>query len=208
MRTRLLAGPDALADYEVLEMLLFLGIPRRDTKPLAKALINQFGSLSETVTAEPAALQRAGLPGRAAEAMALVAEAAGHLSRGERIERPVLGGWAALDLYLDAPARCRRPDEMGVLFLNNRNQLLADECWPEAVTAPGLAREALRRALDLHATALILVRVRPGAPKPAPADLVLHRHVARAAEMLSVLVHDHLILGAGDWISLRKQGAL
>ena len=209
MRDRLLAGPAALADYEILEMLLFLGIPRRDTKPQAKGLINRFGSLAATLTAGHRTLRAAGLEQRAIEAFDLVTEAAAQLARAESGERVMLGNWTALERYLDLPARVFQPPAFSALLLNNRNQLLAEHRWRPEVDAATLAREMLRHALERHATAVILLRNQGEAqPEMTPEDRRLHARLERASAALSVIVHDLVVIGAGDWISLRQQRSL
>ncbi len=205
MRGRLLAGATALADYEILEMLLFLGISRRDTKPEAKRLINRFGSLAATITAGPPALRDAGLPQQAVEALELVAEAAVQLSRAERVERVILGNWSALEQYLDVPARTQQPPGLTALLLNNRNQLLGEHRWPPDTDADELGREMLRHALERHSTAVILVRnLGAAAPMLSREDRDLHARLERTAAALSVTLHDLLVIGRGDWISLRQ----
>ncbi len=209
MRTRLLASEAALADYEILEMLLFFGIERRDTKPLAKGLINQFGSLAGALTAEGDALRRAGLPPRAVEALALVGEAAATLARPEQAERIVLGSWAVLERHLDVPGRTLQPPGTSALLLNNRNQLLGEPSWPPGLEAERLGREMLRHALDRHASALIVVRNAGAGPAVIGAeDRALSGVLRRAAPALVVSLHDVLVLGQGDWVSLRQQGGL
>lgn len=207
MRTRLLTGATALADYEILEMLLFLGIPRRDTKPEAKRLINRFGSLAAVIAAGYHALRDAGLPQRAIEALELVTEAAVQLSRAERVERVVLGNWTALEQYLDVPARSRQPPGLAALLLNNRNQLLGEHRWPPDIDAATLGREMLRHALERHATAVILVRNQGGdaAPKLTGEDRELHARLERTTAALSVTLHDLIVIGRGDWVSLRQR---
>ena len=131
MRARLLsAGPDSLADYELVEMLLFLGVPRRDTKPFAKGLINRFGDLLRTLSAEPEALAEAGLNADSVRVWGLVQEAGARLARAEAISRPLLNTPERLVEYVDPPRRLTRPAHLAALFLNNRNQLLAEEAWP------------------------------------------------------------------------------
>ena len=204
MRTRLLAGETALADYEILEMLLFFGIERRDTKPLAKALINRFGSLAEVLSAGAGALARAGLTDRAAEALALVVEAADCLARPERQERAVLGTWDALVRHLDPPARGLLPAGLSGLLLNNRNQLLSEPSWAANADADTFGRELLRATLDRHASAVIIVRSNGSGPADIEArDRSLHAAVKRNAAALSVQVHDMVVLGGGKWASLR-----
>lgn len=201
MRGRLLARAAALADYEVLEMLLFLGIPRRDTKPQAKGLIQRFGSLRTALTAGSVSLQDAGLPSRAASVLDLVVESAAQLARAERRDRVRLGGWEELDRFLLAPDRPRRHG-LTALLLNNRNQLLA-ECRCDAADPPGVAAVLLRHALARDATAVILVRAAATA-RTMPGDTALFEHCREAASSLSIAVHDLVVTGDGpDWVSLR-----
>ena len=207
MRGRLLTSEIALADYEILEMLLFLGVPRKDTKPLAKGLINEFGSLAGAIRAERAALVAAGLPETAYEPLAMVVEAAGILAKPEAIRRKVIADLTALEQHLDVPERTAQPPAISALLLNNRNQLLGEPSWDPGIAAADLSRELLRQALDQHATATILVRnVGPATPKIGAADRALHTELHRAGMKLSVAVHDLVVLGRGDWVSLRQRG--
>ena len=203
MRERILAhGGDALADYEIVEMLLFLGIPRGDTKPLAKGLINRFGSLGAVLAATPEALAGAGLDPRAVLAFRLVTAAAERLSRREAVERPWLNSLDAVEAYLrQAAATGTR-----VLFLDNRNRLLGDE--PADLATAGdhaPTRAVLRRALSLHATALLVADC-AGAPRPALARAA--KRLRAAAAMLSIVLHDRVAFGAGGLLSYRRQGLL
>lgn len=202
MRAKLLAnGPAALADYELLEMLLFLGIERRDTKPLAKATLNKFGGFAETLAAAPDALAHLGA--NSVTALKLVEEAAARLSRAEVVDRPHLGNWDRLTDYLDRNPRdapCR------ALYLNNRNSLLGDEAV--GGQGPERARDVAARALDLHATAMILVRLLPPRAAVDADTLALARTLAQASGLLSIQLHDCVTGGAGRWASLRATGAL
>lgn len=207
MRGRLLAAEAALADYEILEMLLFLGIPRKDTKPLAKGLINAFGSLAGTIAADRPALLATGLPASAIAALDIVVEAAGILARPEAIKRKVIADLIALERHLDVAERTSQPPAISALLLNNRNQLLAEPAWGPDIATADLARELLRQALDQHATATILVRnLGPAPPKITAADRALHTELHQAGMKLAVVVHDLVVLGRGDWVSLRQRG--
>ncbi len=207
MRGRLLAGESALADYEILEMLLFLGIERKDTKPLAKGLINEFGSLAGAIAAERGALAAAGVPPPAIEALDLVVEAATYLARPELIKRKVLADLTSLERHLEIDERTAQPPGFSALLLNNRNQLLGEPDWPAEIAPADLARELMRQALDQHATAAILLRNAGGvSPKIGAADRALHTEVQRAGSPLSVVVHDLIVMGRGDWVSLRQRG--
>ena len=207
MRGRLLAGEAALADYEILEMLLFLGVPRKDTKPLAKGLINDFGSLSGVIGAERGRLAAAGLPGPAIEALDLVVEAATYLAQPELIKRKVLTDLAALERHLGVEERTARPPGFSALLLNNRNQLLGEPDWPADIAPAELARELMRQALDQHATATIQLRnAGSAAPVIGAADRALHTEVQRAGGPLSVVMHDLVVMGRGKWVSLKQRG--
>ena len=204
MRGRLVAGPGALADYEIVEMLLFLGVPRRDTKPLAKGLVLRFGGLRETLMAGAEALAGAGVPPRAAEAFRLVAEAAEHLARPEQSEAVLLRDHAAVGRYLDA-ARPRQPG-WSALLLGSRNQLVGDRTC-EGASAPAVAGRLLREALGLHATAAILVRGGAGEAAVTAADRALFAQVRDRAGAVSVVLHDLVVVGDGRrWVSLVRPG--
>lgn len=203
MRTRLLAAEGALADYEILEMLLFLGIKRRDTKPLAKALINRFGSLHGALTASAEALGAAGLPQEATTALALAVESADLLACPETRAAPALSDWPALERHLGLSEF--RPPGVHALLLDSRNRLLAEPAWPGDAEHPRLVREMLRHALAAHASAAILVHDRGDAPAQATvADRALLAAAQEAAGPLSVVVHDLVVTGRGAWTSLRQ----
>ncbi len=201
MRHKLLAhGPGAFAEYELLEMLLFLGIERRDTKPLAKATINRFGSLAQTLVAPPEALSHLGH--RSVIALKLVHEAASRLSRAEQVARAHLSDWDRLVAYLDEhPVR---HDDTRALLLNNRNRLLADVVIRSG-PVPDQARAVAAGALDVHATAVILVCPGEGT-RDEPAALA--RAMRKAAALLSVQLHDCVVGRPGQWRSLRGSGLL
>lgn len=211
MRSRLLTrGPAGLADYEMLEMLLFLSIPRRDTKPLAKAVINRFGDLYRTLTGAPADLLRAGLPTGSVDVIALVREAARRLALAQAVTRPHLNGVATVKAYLDLDMRLRRPAHVAVLLLNNRNLLLEELSFPHLQDAVAIARIVATRSLEVHATALILATLQPGAANPDPDeyDLDLTRRIVKMGRALSITLHDHMIFGASGHESLKSWGIL
>lgn len=210
MRTRLLTGsPGGLADYELLEMLLFFSIPRRDTKPLAKAVINHFGDLYRALIGSPAELRRAGLDSASVGAVALVRESARRLARAQAVSRPLLGDMAQLMNYLDPPARLLRPAHCAVLFLNNRNQLLDDVAFPGDGDPATIAQAVARQALRIHASALMLASFRPGLlAEPDARDRTLTRRIAAVASALSLTLHDHVVFGADGHNSLKRRGLL
>jgi len=213
MRERLLhRGPDSLADYEMLEMLLFFAFKTGDTKPLAKALINRYGSFANVLAApQRELLETRGLGPHSVAALKLVQAAALRLARAEVMERPVLNNWDRLMDYLTAALARERIEQFRVLFLDTRNRLIADEAQARGTVnhTPVYPREVVRRALELQATALIMVHNHPsGDPTPSRADLEMTAEVKAAAQVLGIVLHDHLIIGNGRHMSLRREGLL
>ena len=213
MRTRLIeSGPDSLLDHELLEMLLFIALPRRDTKPIAKALLARFGSFAAAISAPIRELREVeGLGDAGIAALKAVQGAALRMMRAEVAERPLLNNWDRLIAYLTAALSRERVEQFRVLFLDTKNRLLADEAQAKGTVnhTPVYPREVLRRALDLQATALILVHNHPsGDPTPSRADIEMTREVRAAAEALGIVVHDHLIMGNGRHTSFRREGLL
>ena len=212
LRERFLtAGPDSLADHEMLELLLFV-VPRCDTKPVARALLSRFGSFSGVITA-PAAdlLSVAGVGDATVATLKSVHAAALRLMRADVIHQPVLSNWGRLLEYLNAELSRERVEQFRVLFLDSRNRLLADEAQQRGTVnhTPVYPREVAKRALELHATALILVHNHPsGDPTPSRDDIAMTEQVRAAAATLSVVLHDHIIIGNGRWLSFRKEGLL
>jgi DNA repair protein RadC len=213
MREKLLTrGPDALADYELLEMLLYFAMPKGDTKPLAKALINRFGSFAGVLAApQQTLLETRGLGPHSVAALKLVQAAAIRMSRAEVMERPVLNNWDRLIDYLHAVMAREKIEQFRVLFLDPKNRLIADEAQARGTVnhTPVYPREVVKRALELHATALILVHNHPsGDPTPSRADIEMTREIRQAAAVLSITLHDHLIVGNGRFLSFRQEGLL
>lgn len=213
LRKRLLdGGAEALADYEVLEYLLMTAIPRRDTKPLARALVARFGSLAGVLNADPRALaQHPGMGETSAAALKIVALAARRMARAEISEKPVLGSWQALLDYLTIDMAHLTVERVRVLYLNTHNVLIDDQHFgdgsiDEAAVHP---REVIRRALDLGASALILVHNHPsGSPQPSRADIQITNRIAEAGRLLGVVVHDHVIIGREGHVSLKAKGLI
>jgi DNA repair protein RadC len=213
MRARLLTGgPDSLADHEMLEMVLFLAVPRRDTKPLARALLSRFGSFSAAIAAPPNELRGMdGLGEAGLAALKTVQAAALRLIRAEVMNQPLLTSWDRLIDYLQAALARERVEQFRVLFLDGRNRLLADEVQARGTFnhSPVYPREVIKRALELNAAALILVHNHPsGDPTPSRADIEMTREVRQAAEALSLVLHDHLVVGNGCCVSFRAEGLL
>ena len=213
MRDRLLLrGGASLADYELLEMLLFLAFKQGDTKPLAKSLINRFGSFASVLTAPQQTLfQSDGLGPHAVTALKLVQEAAHRLARAEVMDKPVLNNWDRLMEYLTTVMAREKVEQFRILFLDPRNRLIADEAQARGTVnhTPVYPREVVKRALELHATAIILVHNHPsGDPTPSRADIEMTAEIREAAAVLGVVLHDHVIIGNGAWLSFRREGLL
>ena len=213
LRDRLLnGGAEALADYEVLENLLFAAMRQGDTKPVAKALLKRFGSLSAVLNASPAALTQVdGVGETSAAALKSVAIAARRMARSEVKDRPVLGSWQSLLDYLAIDMAHLNVERVRVLYLDSRNRLIDDHhvgdgSIDEAAVHP---REVIRRAMDLGASALILVHNHPsGSPEPSRADIQITKKIAEAGRLLGVIVHDHIIIGHEGHVSLRAKGLI
>ncbi len=212
LRNRLVqGGPDAMPDYELLELLLFAAIPRRDVKPLAKQLIARFGSFAGVVRASAGDLAGEGLSENSVSVVKLVQAAALRLGRQQVLDRPVLSSWPALVDYLRAAMAHEMQEQFRLLFLDRKNALIAEEIQTRGTVdhAPVYVREVVKRALDLGATALILVHNHPsGDPTPSRQDIEMTREIIRAAAPLGVTVHDHIIVGHGEPASLRALGLI
>ncbi len=201
------AGAEALSDYELLELVLFRALPRRDVKPLAKELISTFGSFAEAISAPVSRLADVkGLGDAAITELKLVQAAASRLVRGEVKKRPALSSWSAvLDYCRTAQAFADR-EQFRVLFLDKRNQLIADEVQQVGTVdhTPVYPREVVKRALELSATAIILVHNHPsGDPTPSRADIQMTQQIIAVASPLGISVHDHIIVGKEGHASLK-----
>lgn len=213
MRGRLLtAGPDALADYEMLEMALFLALPRRDTKPIARLLLARFGSLAGAVAAPVQELRGIdGLGEAGIAALKLLHGAALRLLRADVMGRPVLSNWAALTDYLNACLARERIEHCRVLFVDTRNRLIADEAQGRGTInhTPIYPREIIRRAIELNAAAVLLVHNHPsGDPTPSREDVAMTQEVKLALAAAGIVLHDHIVVGNGKWVSFRQTGLL
>ena len=213
LRERFLAaGPDALADYELLELTLFAAIPRRDVKPLAKALIARFGSYGEVIAAPKARLMEVdGVSEAVATQIKVVEAAALRLAQSRVMNRPVLASWAALIHYCSAAMARAEKEEFRVLFLDRKNVLVADEVLAIGTIdhTPVYPREIVKRALEIGASALILVHNHPsGDPTPSRADIEMTRAIQDAVRPLKIMVHDHVVVGRSGHASLKALGLL
>ena len=201
------AGAEALPDYELLELVLFRAIPRRDVKPLAKALVARFGSFAEVLSAEPARLMEVeGVSAGVAADLKLIEAAGRRLARGALRERELLNSWSALSEYLRATMAFASREEFRILFLDKRNHLIADEVQGRGTVdhTPVYPREVARRALELSATAIILAHNHPsGDPSPSNADVAMTREIVSVLAPLKIVVHDHIILGRNGHASLK-----
>jgi DNA repair protein RadC len=213
LRYRFLASPHSLPDYELLELLLFQAIPRRDTKPLAKRLLARFdGDLARLANAGDAELKAVdGVGDAALAALRLFGEGARRLLRHRAQEQPVLSSWAQLLDYLRVAQAAKPTEQFRLLFLDAKNRLVADEVHQTGTIdeTPVYPREVAKRALELGAAALILVHNHPsGDPTPSKADIAITREIAAALATLNIALHDHLILGRGKHASFRTLGLL
>ncbi|WP_293905053.1 DNA repair protein RadC [Phenylobacterium sp.] len=205
-------GLAALPDYEVLELLLFRAIPRGDLKPLAKQLLARFGSLGAVLGATPEDLRTVTGVGEAlALDLKLMHEVTLRAAREKVVRRPVISSWNALLAYVKTALAHEAREQFRVLFLDKKNQLIADEVMNRGTVdhAPVYPREVVRRALELSASAVILVHNHPsGDPTPSPADIDMTRQVAEAGRTLRIAVHDHLVVGRDGVASFKALGLL
>jgi len=205
-------GLAALPDYELLELVLFRSIPRGDVKPIAKQLLARFGSLGAVLAASPEALKTvAGVGEAVALDLTLIQELAVRTAREQVARRPVISSWSALLAYVKTALAHEPREQVRVLFLDKKNQLLADEVMGHGTVdhAPVYPREVVRRALELSASALILVHNHPsGDPTPSQADVEITRQVVEASRTLRIALHDHLVVGRDGIASFKALGLL
>ena len=198
---------EALEDYEVLELLLFRSIPRADTKPVAKALLGRFGTLAEVLGASPRLLREVrGVGESVALDLKIIASAARRMARGEIKNREVLSSWTSVLDYCRAAMAFEPREQFRILFLDKQNVLIADEVQQTGTVdhTPVYPREVIRRALELSATAVILVHNHPsGDPTPSRADIDMTKSIVDTAKPLGIQVHDHLIIGKKGFASMK-----
>ncbi len=213
LRERFLAaGGDALPDYELVELLLFGAIPRGDVKPLAKRLIERFGDFAGVVSAPPDRLREVtGIGDSAVVIMKAVEVGARRLALGRLRERPTLSSWDALQDYLQVAMGHAEAESFRILVLDRKNNLIADEVQQRGTIdhAPVYPREVVKRALDLGATAIIMVHNHPtGDPTPSRADIEMTKQVVAAGKPMGIVVHDHVVVGHGANASFKSLGLL
>ena len=205
-------GPDALPDYELLELLLFLVIPMKDVKPLAKDLIAKFGSLSGVLNADIAELTKIkGISENAAIGLKSIQVAGHRLLKQELMNKPVLNSWSRLMDYCQATMAHETIEHFRVLFLNKKNELIADEVQQSGTVdhTPAYPREIIKRALALDATALILCHNHPsGDPKPSQDDIVMTQAVVDAGAAMNIIIHDHIVVSRKGTKSFKQMGLL
>lgn len=205
-------GAQAMPDYELLELLLFRAIPRQDVKPLARRLLDAFGDFNGVVTATPARLtQIQGVGDAVVQELKIVEAAAQRMARAKVMQRQVLSSWDALLDYCHTTMAYRETEQFRILFLDRKNVLIADEEQAKGTVdhVPVYPREVVKRALELNASALILVHNHPsGDPTPSQADISMTAQVQDAAGVLGITLHDHLIIGRGRELSFKAAGYL
>ncbi len=206
------AGTVAVADYELLELVLFRAIPRQDVKPLAKRLLDIFGDFNHVISATPMRLGEVPGVGEAVIQELKIVEAAAHrLAQARVLGREVLSSWEALMTYCKTAMAHRETEEFRVLFLDRKNVLIADEAQAKGTIdhVPVYPREVVKRALELGASALILVHNHPsGDPEPSGADITMTHRIADAADALGIKLHDHIVIGKAEDASFRSMGLL
>lgn len=213
LRMRFMAGgPDAMPDYELLELVLFRAIPRRDVKPLARALMDRFGDFNRVIAAAPARLRDISGVGHAVITELKIVEAAAHrMARARVLQRHVLSSWDALLDYCHTTMAHRETEQFRVLFLDRKNKVIADEEQAKGTVdhVPVYPREVAKRALELNASALILVHNHPsGDPTPSQSDIAMTDQINNACLALGLTLHDHLIIGKSTELSFRSAGYL
>jgi DNA repair protein RadC len=213
LRERFLkGGADALPDYELLELLLMQAQPRRDMKPLAKALLRRFGTFQRVISADPQELLEVSGVGEAALVTIKTVQAAAlRLARAEAMERPVMSSWQKVLDYCRASMAYGKTEQFRLLFLDRKNALIADEVQQRGTVdhTPVYPREVVKRALELGAASIIMVHNHPsGDPTPSKADIAMTREVVEAALKLGISVHDHIVIGASGHASLKSLGLI
>ncbi|MFZ5930581.1 MAG: RadC family protein [Pseudomonadota bacterium] len=205
------AGAAALAEYELLELILFRAIPRRDVKPLAKQLIKHFGSLADVISAEPDRLREIVEGESVVRELKIIQAAALHMAQSAVLNKPLLSSWNAMLEYCHAAMAYEKIEAFRILFLDHKNVLIADEVQQQGTVdhTPVYPREVMKRAMNLSASAIILVHNHPsGDPTPSRADIEMTKQIIEAGRPLNVAVHDHVVIGRGKTVSFRQMGLI
>ena len=205
-------GPNALQDYELLELVLFLAIPQKDVKPLAKDLIKRFGGLPEVMNAPIDELIKIdGIKEKTALALKSITALSNRAAKNELMNKPVLNSWTRLMDYCMSTMAHETKEHFRILFLNKKNEMIADEIQGSGTVdhTPAYPREIMKRALELGATALILMHNHPsGDSKPSEADVDMTRQIIRAAEPFNIAIHDHIIISKNGYSSFKSLGLI
>ncbi len=206
------SGPDALADYEILELVLFALIPRRDVKPLAKKMLAHFGNLPEMMAAPATEFQKIpGLNDTSITSLKAITALAHRAMKTELEKKPVMNNWTRLMDYCHATMAHEKKEHFRLLFLNKKNELIADEIQGSGTVdhTPAYPREIMKRALELGATALILVHNHPsGDPKPSQADIDMTNAIIAAANPFNIIIHDHIVVSRSGYSSFKNLGLI
>ncbi|MCB1533020.1 MAG: DNA repair protein RadC [Alphaproteobacteria bacterium] len=213
LRERFLeSGPDALQDYELLELILFSAIPRRDVKPLAKDILKTFGGLPELMNAPLEQLTKIeGISEKTAILLRTMTAVSHRALKNELMQKPVLNSWTRLMDYCQSTMAHETKEHFRILFLNKKNEMIADEIQNSGTVdhTPAYPREIMKRALELGATALILVHNHPsGDPRPSEADVDMTRAIVRAGEPFSIVIHDHIVVSKNGYSSFKNLGLI
>jgi len=212
LRARFLDAPDSLADYELLELLLFMAIPRKDVKPIAKGLIDKFKNLNGVLNASLNDLQAIeGISHNSAVAIRAIRAAGLRLLKQDIMERPILSSWSRLVDYCEAAMANENREHFRLIFLNKKNEIIADEVQQTGTVdhTPAYPREIMKRALELGATAIILVHNHPsGDPSPSEADIQMTKKIIQAAQPFEIVIHDHLIVSRNCTTSFKNEGLI
>jgi DNA repair protein RadC len=212
LRTRFLKAPESLPDYEILELLLCMAQPRIDTKPLAKNLIKNFGDLSRALAAHPSDLAKIDGIGEAGiTALKLVQEASARLARAQVIDRPVISSWDKLIDYCRIAMGGGNTEQFRLIFLDRKNVVIGDEVQQKGTVdhTPLYPREVVKRALDLSASAVIMVHNHPsGDPSPSRSDIDMTRQVQDALKAVGIQLHDHVVIGRSGHVSMKSSGLI
>ncbi|MBK66950.1 MAG: hypothetical protein CMP22_02330 [Rickettsiales bacterium] len=213
LRERFLkGGADAIANYELLELILFLAIPRKDVKPLAKELLSKFGTLNDVLCATVDQLTQVKGISETTATHFKVIQTATHRILSEQIQnKNIISSWQSLLDYLQTVMGPLKKEQFRILFLDKKNALIADEIQQEGTIdhTPVYPREVMKRALELHATALILVHNHPsGDPKPSKADIDMTKAIVDAGKNLGIVIHDHLVIARSEYVSFKSLGLL
>ncbi|MDB2682898.1 DNA repair protein RadC [Alphaproteobacteria bacterium] len=205
-------GPDALQDYELIELILFSAIPRKDVKPIAKDLIKTFGSLPEAMNASLDQLQTVkGISENTAIALKAITATSHRMMKQNLMKKPVLNNWTRLMDYCHATMAHEKREHFRILFLNKKNELLADEIQGSGTVdhTPAYPREIMKRSLEHGATALILLHNHPsGDPKPSQADIQMTAQIIAAASTFNITIHDHIIISRNGYTSFKNEGLI